>query len=381
VVQYIPTTGIAPYLYIREQVKNQKRILVAPLDWGLGHATRCIPVIRELLEHGEDVVIGADGRIAELLKKEFPALEIIPLAGYRVNYSASLPMWLGMLVQAPRILLHIFAEHRQLKKMIREHRIDGVISDNRYGLWNKNIDAVLITHQLFIQCPPALRFLEPVLRFINHALIRKFNHCWIPDDERNLAGELSLQQPMPQHAQFIGLLSRWKKNAKPGEVKKYEVMAIISGPEPHRTLFENLLVDEMKKSGRPSIVVRGKPEEQSDLQFSNVRIISHLDNEHLYHAIQDSGMVICRSGYSGIMDLVTIRRDAILVPTPGQTEQEYLANYLREKKIFYSENQKDFQLERALLLCHNYSVINFLGSSTRPLSAIADWAKKIRARS
>jgi len=160
------------------------RVLVAPLDWGLGHATRCIPVIKKLILQGNEVLIASDGKIEKLLKKEFPQLTFVFLQGYRVRYFSFLPMTFSMLLQLPKIAWRIFKEHRDLKKIIQHYRIDMVISDNRYGLWNKKINSVFITHQLMIKSPRALKFLEPLMYRINKIFISKYDECRIPDDEK-----------------------------------------------------------------------------------------------------------------------------------------------------------------------------------------------------
>ena len=131
-------------------MNRKKRILVAPLDWGIGHATRCIPIINALQAHEFEVVIAADGRPLHLLKNEFPNLEFIRFSGYHIKYSSYLPMGLSMLLQTPKILINIRKEHKLLAQIIDDYNIDGVISDNRFGLYNNKVPTVFITHQLQI---------------------------------------------------------------------------------------------------------------------------------------------------------------------------------------------------------------------------------------
>lgn len=354
------------------------KVLVAPLDWGLGHATRCIPIIQELLLQGDEVLIAADGNTRQLLKKEFPELKFISLRGYRINYSSILPMSLSMALQSPKILLRIFREHQELKKIIREHSIDAIISDNRYGLWNKKIQSVFITHQVMIKCPPLLKFLEPLLYRINKYFISKYDNCWIPDDEKNLSGDLSNQYTLPPNAKFIGTLSRWKKEKIISTEKKYDLLCIISGPEPHRNAFEKLLIKQLSNSDLKALIVCGKPGEQFETQINNrITIISHLESKKLLEAVAVSEKVICRAGYSGIMDLVAVKKDAVLVPTPGQTEQIYLARHLKERKIFYSTDQKNFNLIDSLNESKKYSVKNLAEVADVLPQIIAGWRKKI----
>ncbi len=360
------------------ETTGKKRILVAPLDWGLGHATRCIPVIRELILLGDEVLIACDGTVKQLLKKEFPELTYIPLQGYNIHYSTVLPLSFSMALQVPKILRRIFIEHLQLKKIIHEHRISAVISDNRYGLWNKKIQSVFITHQVMIKCPPLLRFLEHFMYHISKIFIGKYQECWIPDDERKLSGDLSHRFPIPLNAKFIGTLSRWKGEKKYTGEKKYDVIGIVSGPESHRTSFEKILVEQFRNSNLHALVVLGKPGEKTDIQITDrLRLVSHLESKKLLEAILASGLVICRAGYSGIMDLAAIGKEAILVPTPGQTEQVYLAKYLKEKKMFFSIEEKKFRLGDMENELKEYSISIFQEIPDSLTKTISAWRKKI----
>ena len=332
---------------------NKKRILVCPLDWGLGHATRCIPIIRELEKQNTEVIIGANDRPLELLKKEFPHLQFIKFNGYNISYPRSGNMNLKMFFSAPKILWKIFQEHQQLKKIIREHKIDIVISDNQYGLWNKNIPCVFITHQIMIKCPSYLKFLEPLLYLMNLFFINKYNECWIPDLEtkENLSGDLSHKYPLPKNARFIGTLSRFNQstNQPINQSTNYDIMVILSGPEPQRTMFEEKIIDQICEVNLKTLIVRGTPEQNENKKLSDkITVISHLESEKMKEAILSSKIILSRSGYSTVMDLVALGKKAIFIPTPGQTEQEYLARFYKQKKTFYSEPQSTFNLKRCI---------------------------------
>jgi UDP-N-acetylglucosamine:LPS N-acetylglucosamine transferase len=335
------------------------KVLVAPLDWGLGHATRCIPVIKKLISEGDELFIASEGKIEKLLKKEFPDVTFVFLKGYRIHYSASLPMILSIILQFPKLAWRIFREHNELKKMISRYGIDMVISDNRYGLWNRKIHSVFITHQVMIKCPPRFSFLEPALYRINKFFITKYNECRIPDDAKNMTGDLSHRYPLPHNATYTGTLSRWTESKKSVTAKKYDVIGIVSGPEPHRSSFEKLLTEQLLKSGLNGLLVAGKPEEKHEKKISNrLTMVSHLESKKLLEAIASSRFVVCRSGYSSIMDMAAIGKNAILVPTPGQTEQIYLADFLKKRNIFFSMEQKEFQLKEAIVESAKYSVKN-----------------------
>ncbi len=324
-------------------------VLVAPLDWGLGHATRCIPIISELVTLGCTVLIAAEGPAKELLQKEFQELHFIELRGYRVRYSRSKSgMPLKMLLQFPRILYRIYAENRWLKKMIASRKIDAVISDNRMGLFASRIPCIYITHQLCIKTGSG--FSDTIAQKIHYHYINKFNACWVPDarEPLNLAGELSHPRSLPNIAvKYLGPLSRFKKEATS---EKYELCIILSGPEPQRTIFEQLILSELEHVEGNVCLVRGLPGETEvpALNKNGAEIKNHLPAEELNLVILQSKMIICRCGYSSVMDLVKLGKKAILVPTPGQTEQEYLSRYLLGQKIFYSVEQENFSLTEAL---------------------------------
>lgn len=327
---------------------KRKKILLAPLDWGLGHATRCIPIIRELLKAGHEVVIAADGRMEHLLRDEFPDLRFIYLKGYGLSYSSVFTAWMKIIFQLPKIIFRLLVEHSHLKNIIREHKIDVVISDGRFGLWNKNVCSVYMTHQVMIKCPRGLKVFEPLLYYFHSRIINKYNFCWIPDYSggANISGDLSHKYPLPSNARFINPLSRYTPSSE--EINfEYDLCIVISGPEPSRSVFEKIVLSQLDTYTGKAILIEGRPGRKHDEQKGNHRIVSHLPSETLKKAIVSSRLVVCRSGYSSIMDLVALKKDALLIPTPGQTEQEYLAEYLASHKIFKSVSQSEFSLADA----------------------------------
>jgi uncharacterized protein (TIGR00661 family) len=335
--------------------KETKRLLIAPLDWGLGHATRCIPIIYELLEQGCTVIIAAHGPTEILLKNEFPQLTYLKLKGYNVQYSQTknrLP--LKILLQLPKIISAIYYEHQWLKKAVRENNIDIVLSDNRFGLFHSSTPSIYITHQLLIKT--GNRFTEKIAQHIHYYFIKKHTFCWVPDLEgkNNLAGELSHPKKSIDRIKYIGALSRFEK--KNIAEKKYDLLILLSGPEPQRSIFEKLLLDQLQTFHGTILFVRGLPgKDLNNIQQQNIIIKDHLSASELNEAIQQSKVVISRSGYTTIMDLVKLQQKAILVPTPGQTEQEYLAQHLAQQKIFYTIEQDKFMLNKALREVENFS--------------------------
>jgi hypothetical protein len=333
-------------------MQNSKRILICPLNWGLGHAVRCVPIIRHLQKDGKEVIIAADGYPLELLKKEFPELRFIDFASYKIKYGKGKSQVFAMLKCVPSILLGIRKEHKQLKKIIATYKVDCVLSDNRFGLYNKKIKSIYMTHQLMIKMPRKLTFLEPLAWRIHRFFINKYDICLIPDELENggFAGDLAHKYSLPKNAKFIGILSRFslpyplKEGLKvPFERFRdnYQIIAVISGIEPQRTIFEKTLIEELSKKEIYTLIVRGLPEEEQKMQkIGKVDIVSHLSSEEIKHYLLHTPTVICRSGYSSVMDLATLNKTAVLVPTPGQTEQEYLADYLSKKNRFQCVKQE-----------------------------------------
>jgi len=328
----------------------KKNILICPLNWGLGHATRCIPIINILIQEGHHVIIGAGGAAMTLLKKVFPENKCIEFDDYNISYSKGKHLVRKIVIQIPKILFRIWSEHYKLKKIIKHYQIDVVISDNRFGLWNRNVRTIYITHQLFIKSTNGNSLFEYLLRIIHRYFILKYDVCWIPDlaGDFKLSGELSGKYPAPSNARFIGVLSDFY-GSKPQDKTNYDICALVSGPEPQRTMFQNILIGQLKQTDKKTVVILGQPSEKiNKTEHKNITVFNYLQPSDIQEYFMRSVVVIARSGYSTIMDLAATGKRAILVPTPGQPEQEYLAAYLSEKKLFYSVAQNCFNLDDVL---------------------------------
>lgn len=335
---------------------RRHRILIAPLDWGLGHATRCIPIIRMLHDRDIEVIIAADGRPYDLLKKEFPRLEFLRFPGFTIHYPSAGRMSFSIVKQLPGIMREIKNEYETVNRMIAHYNIDAVISDSRFGAYSKKVPSIIVIHQLRILMPQGLRWAESIVAsFVRHK-VNNFSECWIPDRNGipNCSGKLSHGVSLPHHSQFIGPLSRFEPRAS--QKKEFDIIAILSGPEPQRTLFEEILLEQLKKSPYRAFVVRGIPERSTRIKLTeSITAVSSLTSDELAKAIAISDIVISRPGYSTVMDLSRIGSKAIFCPTPQQTEQEYLAALLRSQNICYSEPQDSFDLERALAHSKTYT--------------------------
>lgn len=328
---------------------TEKRILVAPLDWGLGHATRCVPIIRGLIQQNHQVFLAGDGAVQRLLQTEFPTLPFLELPGYKVRYAKKASnLSLSLLAQVPKITRAIYREKRWLQAVQATYTFDAVLSDNRYGLHHPDVFSVFITHQLRIKAPVA--FAEKILQKINYGYIKRFNECWIPDETAapGLAGALAHPQQMPAvPVRYIGPLSRFQPNEEPGPQR--HVLILLSGPEPQRSMLEDLLLQQLRHYTEPVVFVRGLPEAaQLPPAAKNISMFNHLGAAALQQVMQEAFFVIARSGYSTVMDLMVLRKKSVLIPTPGQTEQEYLAAHLMQQQYACCVSQKQFNLQVAL---------------------------------
>jgi len=332
------------------------------MDWGLGHATRLVPVIERLLDKNTKVIIGADNKPLEFLQERFPQCESVRIPGYRPAYQRRGSLVLRVILDIPKMLFSARKAHKLLERIITNKHIDAVISDNRYELWSEQVPTIFITHQLQILTRGVLSFTRPIIQKILYRFISKHNEVWIPDyqEEFNLSGELSHVEKLPQKMVFyIGPLSRFQKlkGVSPSK-EKPDILCIMSGPEPQRSILENIFVEQAGESHYNTIILSGKPGEKFLVKKGNVEIRSHCNDKEMAEMILAARTVISRSGYSTIMDLAALGKTAILIPTPGQPEQEYLAGRFKKRQLFYSIPQKGFNLERSLQKAEYYKGLN-----------------------
>ena len=324
-------------------MRKNKNILICPLEWGLGHAARMIPVAKRLRELNNNVFIGSGEIHLSLFRNEVPGLTYIDFPGFSPSYSRILPQYLALLFQTPVFLYHIFREHFRLKKIINDYAIDIIISDNRLGLWNSRLKTVYVTHLPLIPLPRSLKFLELPGVLIHRAVIKRFSFCFIPDlpGEVNISGRLSHDVKVPGNVRYIGIISRFSNEssdaANPAPFIHNTV--ILSGPEPQREILKRKLISFFSNKTPPTVFFEGKPGTGTITKSGNIISYSHLQASEMKEVIKSSEKIISRSGYTTIMDLISLGCPALLIPTPGQTEQEYLAGYLSEKKWFSTSAQ------------------------------------------
>ena len=340
--------------------------LIAPLDWGLGHTTRCIPIIRELKKNNIEIVIACNSVQKSVLEAEFPDETYVNLPGYGLSYGSSRRHTIAKLIlQIPKILISIKKENLQLKRFLLQFNANIIISDNRYGIFSRNIHSIFITHQLNIVTGTG-HFGDRLIRRFTHSMIRKFDECWVPDFENGftLAGRLShpvLKPAFP--VRYIGPLSRFERCAGPGNglhsstangvhssagTQSY-ILVILSGPEPQRSKLEEIMLAQLAMVDSDSIVIRGLPHNAESISASSkMRMINFAGAAELNKLICNAYVVISRSGYTTVMDLLKLQKKAILIPTPGQPEQEYLGRYLSRLQLAVVANQETLNLREEL---------------------------------
>jgi len=326
------------------------KILISPLNWGFGHAGRMIPVALALRQMGHTVIFGTDRALIPMIQTELPGIELICINGPNVKYSRHLPQYSAVLMQTPKIVAMAFREHATLKHLIDELHPDIVISDNRFGFFNKKVFCVYITHMLRIPFPKPFRFLEFIGIGLHRLIINRYNLCLIPDvpGKGNLSGRLSHGVFTAVETHFMGSLSRFSQEANDScgrQVQKPYICLILSGPEPQRSILLEKVIAATIINNMRLIVLSGSPVTVKEPDSELVRIEINQPTSVLRFFISNSEKVVCRAGYSTIMELISIKKGAIIIPTPGQTEQEYLADSLNGRYGFYSISQNEFSQE------------------------------------
>ena len=340
---------LTPKSEILTSKHSTNKILVAPLNWGLGHAARCIPVINALIQNKYIPIIASDGDALKLLRKEFPELKYYELPSYNITYTKNgNNLKYRMLLNAPNIIRAATKEKIVVGEIIDKEGVSGIISDNRFGVRSKKVPSIYLTHQLKVLSANT----SFISSLFHQRIIAKFDSCWVPDynDNKSLAGKLSNLENSKIDIKYLGSISRFSYKKIP---KKYDLLVVLSGPEPQRTILEKILLAELEYCDKSVLFVRGIISEKQEVnQLKNIRIVNYMLLKELQKEINESELVLARSGYSTIMDLDKLRAKAFFIPTPGQFEQEYLAKYLERKKIAPYANQNNFKIEMIYNLKH-----------------------------
>lgn len=327
-------------------MNTNKTILICPLNWGLGHATRDIPIIRRLQSMGYKVIVATESPLTELLNEAVPGLTFEYFPGPKVTYSKTKLLTIKLLGQIPNWIRWLKKERKTIDRLVQKHQPHLIVSDNRYGAHHPKVRSILITHQLMVKLPKGLQWAESLAHQLIGSLVSRFDACWVPDFEKaaSLAGDLVHRYPLPANARLIGPISRFMDIPLPGSSvhPQYECVAILSGPEPQKSLLKTRLIEHLARHSLKSLIVTGEPNRELEKNFykeKTITLIPHLNQEKLAQLICHTPIIVARSGYSTIMDLYFLNRKALLVPTPGQTEQNYLAAFNAQKHHCVAQNK------------------------------------------
>jgi len=335
-----------------------KKILVAPLDWGLGHATRSSRIIDKLKDSNE-VQIASSGLALAWLEKRYPTLTNHQIPSYNIRYHYS-AMWLNMLLSLPQLAKTIRKERQIVNHLVAKHQFDLIIADHRLGTVSQHCRSVVMAHQIHI--PHYNPLIASFASFLNRRFLNRYDEVWIPDysdPKKSLSGNLSKIQHL-KNPRFIGPLSMMESKLDPTE-KDIDIAILLSGPEPSRSKVEMQLVNAVKDYPDSRIaLIRGSnlPIPEHILKSKVFKTVINLaDHQEIEGVLQRSRKIVCRSGYSTIMDLESLGRKAILIPTKNQPEQEYLAKY-HSNRGYLSLSESEFKNKKLLLQLLDSKEIN-----------------------
>jgi len=335
------------------------RVLISPLNWGLGHAMRDIPVIKTLLAHDHEVTIAATGNALAALRREFPECRFIDFPDYPVPYGSSRFFLPRFILSLPLLLKAIAQERKTIRKICESDPYDLIISDNRLGVYSQTIPSLFISHQLHYHMPLALWPVEILATDLSALLHEKFNHIIVPDNPPGplaLAGKLSRPETdiTRDRAYFTGILSSTPRIDCPADI---DYLFLISGPEPQRTRLEEILLPHIGELDGNVTVLLGSPQRAAvSTETKNCTIRSYVSNDEKIQLMNRATFIICRSGYTTMMELAELhKKKGLFIPTPGQTEQEYLSWYYRKNRWFHSQSQYSLSLADDIRIAQEFS--------------------------
>ncbi len=329
---------------------SPKHVLISALDWGLGHATRTSEIIDRLIAQNYKVTLVGSGRVYHYFKQRYPNLKIYKIFNLTLRYSrSSTTFHLKITWVFFKMYINILLDRIFLPKILKQTKPDLIISDSRFGIRSKRVYSIIISHLINFHLPKAVQFLDTTIFWNVCQLINKFDEHWIPDYalEPNLSGKLSHFRLCHYNTYYIGLLSRFKHaDCQPNP--DYDIFCIASGIEPQRTIFVQKLIDTFKDTQWKVLIASGAPEKNFQKNYQNITLVSYMDGEKFCQHVKGSKYIIVRAGYSTLMDLIALGKTALIVPTPRQTEQEYIAWHLHSQKIFQKTSQSEFSLQAFL---------------------------------
>jgi hypothetical protein len=323
------------------------RIVFGICAWGLGHATRTLPIIRKAIKEGHNVSVVSSGRALSMLRQELgDGPDFFKLEDYQPPGTLNSSMMvLGSILRFPEYVRAIRCEHDFVKRFIWDRKVDVIFSDNRYGFYSRNVPSYFMGHQLRILNPLGNGILENGTEIYNKFFLYRYAGVLVPDfEEDGLTGRLAHDLSIidERRLNYVGPLSEFHYRPTTEDV---DVFVSISGPEPQRSSFERLVSKQLEDFSGKVVTTLGKPEDNGDSRSNQKSYLSRNDREEL---LNRSRIVIARSGYSTLMDLYSIRKRGFLIPTPGQIEQEYLAKYHMSRRTYYCVSERDLDIPRQL---------------------------------
>ena len=322
------------------------KIIYGVCSWGLGHATRSLPVIRKLIKENHELTIISNGRSLELLRNELGEnIKYIDIPDYPMLLSENSRQFMAKsVIYWPTFIGGLHKGFSQLKKILEKQKYDRIISDARYDIYSRRIPSFFISHQIRIMNPLRIKMFENGSELFNLFFFKRFCGILVPDyKEDSLSGDLShnLKKIDENKLHYVGVLSDFKKRTMKKDI---DYLISISGPEPQRTMFEETLLSQIDDLTGKVVLTLGKTEQKDKFEKKDIETHSFLSKEKREEYLNRAKLVVSRSGYSTILDLAVVGTKALMTPTPGQIEQEYLSQYHNKMKTFYSVNPDDLNL-------------------------------------
>lgn len=329
-----------------------KRILFAVHDWGLGHASRSLLLIRALVERGDSItVVSAAGDGMRLLQSELgDACRFVSYRDIPKPFSRWPAMfYLRMSLATPWVLARMRSEHRFVEALVAREHYDCVVSDSRFGMWSANIPSYCILHSLRQIIPGRPRWMERLVERGQRDLTKGFTRILIPDieEQQGLSGELGHDPVIDWGVDrlcYIGPLSGISRTDAPVDI---DCFFSISGIEPQRSILEKRVLAALPQLDGRIVVTLGRPAQAGSCrQSGNATVHGYLDRKAQGEMLNRARLVMTRSGYTTLMELAELGQRALLVPTPGQSEQEYLARFHHQRGHVWSTTQRNLDFAR-----------------------------------
>jgi len=321
-----------------------RRILFAVHDWGLGHATRSLVLIRALVQRGDAVtILMAESPGLALLRAELgDACEFYPYEDIPKPFSRyPAVFYFRMSCSVPQIWLRFTLEQRLTERLVRERRLDAVVSDSRLGVWSREAPSYCVFHSLRQIIPGRPRQLERIVERAQRYALRGYRAILVPDVEGDdaLAGDLAHDLDVDWRGKlvYIGPLSELQPN---GAAEDIDYFFSISGVEPHHTMLAERVLAALPALRGRSVVALGRPGSAADVRtVGNATIHGYLDRRAQGEMLARARVIVGRSGYTTLMEAAGFGKRALFVPTPGQSAQEYLAKFHCERGRVFSTVQ------------------------------------------